>query len=235
MRLRYRDFKKIMITCAAILFLIGVHILSVYIFAVHQFTVSYDDALSEKAQVAVEDFIRTSGIHRLPAQEFSKRLQETFPFVRKVTCTYAPNGLQAYLKVHAPFVRLQQDQVVTCNNYCVSADYFAPCAYRNVPQLSCALSDNRLPEEVYTYLCSIDPAVLKNGRIDWRHSNEIVFCLPDLPMHVMCSNFMQPTSEIISCCTAIAQDLQHPQSSKLCADLRFNDRIVVTKLRNEGV
>lgn len=239
MRLRYRDIKKIGLMCAAIVFLISVHILSVYIFAVHRFTVSYDDAVSAKAQEVVEDYIKGSRLYEENSPErIARLLQEQFPFIRTIVCAYEPSGLHIHLKVYKPILRLAHDEVIAANNSRVSAKYYLPSALIGLPLLHISLADNKsLSDDIFVYLGSLDRELIKNGVIDWRHSNEIVCDIYDKPMRLICNYQKKPTRELVNQCMIIAQELKdRPILAKgFSADVRFADRIVVAKLRDEGV
>lgn len=238
MRLRYRDIKKIGLMCAAMLFLIGVHVLSVYIFAVHRFTVSYDDTVAEKAQEVIEDYIKVSRLYEERSPEHvAQQLQKQFPFIRKIICAYAPSGLHVHVKTYAPFVQLAKGEVITTNNARVSADYYAQSASAGLPMLHVSLAGNEcLPEDMFAYLCSLDQAVIKSGVIRWRHNNEILCDVQGKPMQLICNYQKKPTQELVDHCMMIAQELKdRPILAKgFSADVRFADRIIVAKLRNEG-
>lgn len=238
MRLRYRDIKKIICLCAAMLFLVGVHVLSVYVFAVHRFTVSYDTALSEKAQDAVEDYIRLSRLYEVTSPEqVVQQLQTQFPFIRQVACAYNPLGLHLQVKVYRPFVQLPKGEAVTANNCRVPSDYFTQSRYAGLPMLHVTLAEReRLPDDMFAYLASVEPSLLAGGVVRWRHNNEIVCELPGQPIRLICNYQKKPTREVLESCHVIAQDLKNqPTLAKgFCADVRFDGRIVVAKLRNVG-
>jgi hypothetical protein len=225
--------------CTAMLFLIAVHILSVYIFAAHQFTVSYDYAVSEKAQNIVEDYIRVSRLYEEKSFDvIVQQLQKQFPFLRKVVCTHAPSGLHMHLKAYDPFLQLTTGELITSNNCRVPADYYVLSASKKLPVLHASLAKNEsLPEEMFAYMRSMDSSLIKDAFVHWRHNNEIVCDMQSRFMQLICNCQKIPTRELIERCTTIAHDLKdHPMLAKgFSADVRFADRIIVAKLRNEGV
>ena len=238
MRLRYKDIKKIAWMCAAMLFLIGVHLASVYVFAVHRFTVSYDAALSENAQSAVEEYIRISRLYESASPEqITQELQSKFPFIHQVTCSYAPSGLHLNIKSYRPFVQLATGHVVTANNYCFPKDYFIRSKSIGLPILHAALAQReQLPADMFAYLQSIEKDLLKGAVIRWNHVNEITCEIAGQPMQLVCNYQKKPTRAVLESCRVIAQDLKkQPLLAKgFCADMRFDDRIVVAKLRKMG-
>lgn len=238
MRLKAKGIKKIALTCAGIIFLISVHVASVYIFAVHRFTVSYDPTVSEKAQAHIEDFIQLSTVYAVASPlKVVQQLQEQFPFIQKVNCSYTPSGLHLFIKTYHPCIKLEHNELVTTNNYRVPADYFTSSALENLPVLYASLNDsNRLPEEMFAYVTAIDPDLLKGGAVRWHHTNEIVCFLHGQPMNFVCNYQTRPTQKIIRQCLDIKQDLKDRPglAQKFSADVRFADRIIVAKIRNEG-
>lgn len=239
MRLRYRDIKKIGMMCAAIIFLIGVHVLSVYVFAVHRFTVSYDDVISAKAQEVVEDYIKLSRLYEESSPErIAHQLQKQFPFIREIVCAYEPSGLHLRLKTYKPFMQLSQGEIITVNNARVPIDYYMRSAFFELPVLHVALADKEaLPDDMFAYLFSLDGALIKKGEIRWKHTNEILCQIYGQPMRLVCNYQKKPTRDVVDQCMHIARELKdRPMLAKeFSADIRFADRIVVAKLRNEGV
>lgn len=239
MRLRYGNLKKVIYMCAAMLLLVAVHILSVYVFAAHQFTVSYDSALSDVAQRELDDYLRVSKLYAVASPvHIAQALRGRFPYIKKVACAHSPAGLHLEVKVHPLCVQLQDGRCVTKNNICVSGDYYTHEARQALPLLHCALSlqDKALPEELFAYVASVEPALLKKGEIYWLHEQEIICRLHEQPMQLVCNYTKKPTRELLAQCHIIADQVvsQPIYAEGFCADVRFDDRIVVTKSKNVG-
>lgn len=242
MKLSLRDIKKALYVCSILAFLVGIHVASVYVFAVHRFSVDYDPLLSATAERNIDTFIRETALHTSSkASEIVQKLQEKFPFIRSVICRYHPGSVHIALRVHEPLLRLNNDGinqgvVVTANNRCVQPDYFEQFAYVTKPNLYVVTDnfDQELPEDVFAYLASIDQTLLTQSSIDWRHRNEIVFHLAHMPVRMMCNYNHKVSQKLIGQCDEILASLAQkpPFRHGICADVRFDDRIIVSKLKS---
>jgi hypothetical protein len=247
MKLKLGYIKKALYVCSALVFLVSIHIASIYVFAVHRFSVAYDMHLSQKAQDEISAYIQSTHmyINEKPSK-IAQLLQEAFPFISHVSCWYKPSFVHIEVEAHRPCLQLTHEQiqshvitaqqVVTHNNYCVLADYFESYCYEGMPKLCIALDnqDNRLPADVFAYLTSIDPSLIKKSSIVWRHRHEIAFDLYQQPARLLCNYDNNITQSLLDSCDNIAQELiNKPIYAKgFCADVRFEDRIIISKLKS---
>ncbi len=242
MRLRLRDIKKILYLASILVFLVGIHIASVYVFAVHRFSISYDPLLSSKAEQKIDAYMRETALYSSSKPlEIAQQLQEAFPFVSSVTCRYTPGWAHISLRVYAPSFRLNSDEIgrdmiVTQNNHYVPADYFEPYVCAKKPNLRIITEnvDKQLPADVFAYLASIDQELLAQSSVEWRHRNEIVFQLAQLPVRLICNYQHKVTQELLEQCDGIVAEVAQKPLFKfgISADVRFDDRIIVSKLKS---
>jgi hypothetical protein len=224
--------------CAAMLFLVAVHILSIYVFAVHQFTLSYDDALSEKAHHVVEEYVRSSHLYERRSPELvSQTLLEAFPFIKQVACAYTPTGLHIDIKAHDVCLQLDDGRCVTKNNRCIPAEYIVQSQLVHLPLVHAPVAPKAqlLPEEMFNFLTAIEPSLLQKADIDYKHNYEIICRLHKAPFRIISNHQKMLTQEQFDLCCAVAQDVENQADYAVSsADIRFDGRIVVAKLRDEG-
>ncbi len=242
MKLRLRDIKKALYLASVLAFLVSIHVASVYVFAVHRFSVFYDPLLSSKAEQKIDAFIRETALYSLrKPSEIAQRLQEEFPFISCVTCRYRPECVHISLQAYSPSFQLNSDEIgcdmiVMQNNWYVPADYFETYVYAQKPNLKIITenTDEQLPSDVFAYLASIDQTLLTQGSVDWRHRNEIVFQLAHMPVRLICNYRHKVTQQLLEQCGQIvAEVVQKPLfKSGISADVRFDDRIIVSKLKS---
>ena len=238
MRFRHRFVKKGMCVCMAMFFLIAIHILSIYVFAVHQFTISYDDILSEKAQHIVNEYVKASHLYERRSYELvSQTLLATFPFIKQVACAYTPTGLHIGIKVHDVLIQLADGRCVTKNNHCIPAEYIVSARLAHLPLVHTAIASEThvLPEEMFNFFDDTEPLLLKKATVDYKHNYEIICRMNKVPFQIISDHRKNLTQKQLDLCYAIAQDVKNRADCTICsADIRFDGRIVVAKLRNEG-
>ncbi len=236
MRLRYRDIKKFIYLLGVLSFLVCVHVASIYVFAVHKFSVSYDALLTVQATTDIQRYLKDTDIHRLPPHQCAQELQTKFACIQSVTCRYKPNGtVEIGLKAYAPFVRLDDDRLVTVQNAIVPVDYYIPESVEQLPTVQIVLQDDeyQLPCEVFSYLQQLDTAWLKGATIAWRHRNEIHLALTDPNLQLLCNEQVVPNQQLLDHCIAIAHEKakQTAPAHRMLADVRFADQIIVSNIK----
>ena len=236
MRLKYRDIKKFVYLLGALSFLVCVHVASIYVFAVHKFSVSYDEQLTAQACADIQQYIKDADIHTLPPHQCAQELQAKFACIRSVTCRYKPNGIvEIELKADDPFVLLDDDRLVTVQNALVPVDYYVPASIEKLPTMQIALQDDehQLPYEVFSYLQQLDATWLKEATIAWRHRNEIHLTLTDPHLQLLCNEQIVPNQQLLDHCIAIAHERAKQTAPAYCllADVRFADQIIISSVK----
>ncbi len=236
MRLKYRDIKQFVYLLGALGFLVCVHVASIYVFAVHRFSVSYDPMLTVQACADIQQYLNETESYKLAPQQFASELQAAFRCVQTVTCRYQPNGeLQISVKAYQPFARTDEGRVVTMSNALVPIDYYAPASIEQLPMVQIALQDDeqQLPQEVFSYLQQIDGVLIKGATIAWRHRNEIHLALTDPDLRLLCNEQIVPSQHLLDHCITIAHERarQAGPTCRMLADLRFTDQIVVSTVK----
>ncbi len=220
----------------ALSFLVCVHVASIYVFAVHRFSVTYDELLTVQATTDIQQYLKDTDIYRLSAHQCAHELQTKFACIRSITCRYKPNGtVEIGLEACDPFVRLDDDRLVTVQNAIVPVDYYIPEAVEQLPTVQITLQDDehRLPYEVFSYLQQLDAAWLKGATVSWRHRNEIHLALTDPHLQLLCNEQVVPNQELLDHCIAIAHEKakQAAPAHRMLADVRFADQIIVSNIK----
>ena len=236
MKLKYRDIKRFVYLLGALSFLVCVHLASIYVFAVHKFSVSYDELLTVQAITDIQQYLKDTDIHKLAPHQCAHELQAKFACIQSVTCRYKPNGtVEIVLKACDPFVRLEDDRLVTVQNAIVPVDYYIPASVEQLPILQIVLQDDeyQLPYEVFTYLQQLDVAWLKGATVAWKHRNEIHLALTDPLLQLLCNEQVVPSQELLDHCIAIAHEKakQTAPAYRMLADVRYADQIIVSKIK----
>lgn len=236
MKLNSGDIKKAVSVIMALLFLVCVHIASVYVFAVHTFSVAYAPLFTVQARNDINRYIEQKGLYKLHPDKLARLLKRDFPIVCSVESEYGPDG-KAMLFVQAaqPFLSIKGEDIITYDNYVVPSFYYDKSALALLPTIECSLElqDGRLPEHIFSYLKKIDADLIKGSQIVWRHANEIKITLKDLQVQLLCNEQSVINKGLLDYCTAIAHEIKAQSFcvQSILADVRFADQIIVSKIK----
>lgn len=237
MKLNSRDIKKAVSVCAALLFLVCIHVASVYVFAVHKFSVAYEPIFTAQARSDINQHIEKEQLYKLPPDQLTKSLKVAFPIVDSVSSECRPDGMITLsVKAARPFLLISEDSLITVENYVVAACYYDKQTVALLPKIDCALElqDERLPGHMFSYLKKIDADLIKGSKIAWKHANEIRIALKDLQIQFICNEQSVLSKRLLDYCTTIAQEIktQSSSSQSILADVRFADQIIVSKIKS---
>lgn len=239
MKFRKKNVKKVAWMCGAIIFLIAVHMATVYLFAVHRFTVSYDgEALTEKAEQEIEHFVQDSALYKDQVQKIIASLKSAFPFIKHVTCSYVPYRMHIAMTVYPLLARIGDDSVLTQNNVCVAGEYYNASLQLDLPVLHAVdIQQGKIDPGLFAYLSCLDHDLIKRAQIYCRSEHEVIFDLFEKPMRLISNYKNKPTERMVDYCMRIAKDKGDDGATKprFTADIRFADRIIVAGLRNGGI
>lgn len=236
MKLNSRDIKKAVSVCAALLFLVCIHVASVYVFAVHKFSVAYEPIFTVQARNDINRYIEHEQLYKLPPHQLTKALQSAFHVVDSVHSEQRPDGMIILaLQATQPFLSINKDYLITADNHVVPSCYYQTAAIVLLPkiEISLELQDGRLPEHIFSYIKKIDADLIKGSKIAWKHENEIKIDLKDLQIQFVCNEQSVITKQILDYCATIAQEIKTQSSStqSILADVRFADQIIVSKVK----
>lgn len=235
-QLKYRDLKNAAYIFGFLGLLVCVHVISVYIFAVHKFSVIYDANLSDKARKDMHQYLKVSKAYAMPSDTFADMLQSSFTCIGAISCRYKPNGtVEIIIQADKPCMALEHDRVVTTKNYIVPADYYIPEVLAAMPLIKVFLlpDAHRLPNDVFCYIRNINTLWLAHSTISWKHYNEIHMVFAQHKLQLLCSNRKVPDQKLLDDCLAIVHKT-HDMSSEhdMLADVRFADQIIISQVKN---
>jgi len=235
-QLKYRDLKKAAYMFGFLSALVCIHIISVYIFAVHKFSIVYDAILSDKARKDIHQYLKDSKAYAMSSDTFADMLQSSFACVGAISCRYKPNGTaEIIIQADNPCMALEHDRVVTTKNYIVRADYYIPEALLLMPLIKVSLlpDAHRLPDDVFCYIQNIDPLWLAHTTILWDHYNEIHMLFAQHKLELLCSSRMVPDQKLLDDCLAIVHEMHDIASDHtILADVRFADQIIISQIKS---
>jgi hypothetical protein len=236
MKLNSRDIKKAVSVCVALLFLICIHVASVYVFAVHRFSMVYDPVFTAQACNDIDQYIEHEKLYKLRPDKLTKALQSAFPIVKSVRSEHRPDGMiMLMVQAAQPFVSIGKDCLITLDNYVVPSCYYDKAVTVFLPKIesSCDIQNGRLPEPVFSYIKKIDADLIKGSTIVWNHANEIKINVKNLQIQFVCNEQAVITKRLLDYCTTIAQELKTQSSStqSILADVRFADQIIISKIK----
>lgn len=236
MKLSFGNVKKAIYICAALLFLVCIHVVSVYVFAVHRFSISYDPIITAQARDDIDHYIQEKELYKLPSGQLDRSLKAAFPSISSITCRRRPdNVLELSLKAAEPHIVVGDDYLVTVDNYLVPYAYYEKEETGSLPIMQgiSEMQDQRLPSHIFAYVQKLDRALLKEATILWKHSNEILITMKEPRLKLICNEYIIPTKELLDCCATIAHEIKAQSSSvqSLLADVRFADQIIVSKIK----
>lgn len=237
MKLNSRDIKKTVSILMALLFLVCIHVVSVYVFAVHTFSVAYEPIFTAQARNDINRYIEQKELYKLPPDQLTKSLKVVFPVVDSVKTEHRPDGkIILLLQAAQPFLSMKGESVITVDNYVVPSYYYDKSALALLPKIefSLELQDGRLPEHIFSYMRKIDADLIKGSNIAWNHANEIRISLKDLQIQFVCNEQSVINKRLLDYCTTIAQEIktQSSCSQSILADVRFADQIIVSKVKS---
>lgn len=237
MKLNSRDIKKAVSVCAALLFLVCIHVASVYVFAVHRFSVAYEPVFTAQARNDINRYIEQEKLYKLPSDQLVKSLRNTFPIIDSVRVDHRPDGMiMLQLKADKPFLSMSGDYLITAQNYAVPSCYYDKEVVAFLPKIECSLGlqDGRLPESIFSYIKKIDADLIKDSKIAWKHANEIKIDVKDLQIQFVCNEQSVINKKILDYCATIAQEIKTQSSStqSILADVRFADQIIISKVKS---
>ena len=232
MKLKSRDIKKVCTVVAALFLLVTVHVASVYLFAVHRFTVIADHRLSSTAVEHIEAFLSSTDEHTsLSMQALAQKLKQHFGFLETVSCCQRADGIvEVIVEQAAPFMLLNNGTMaLTKHNRIVSPQVYAAIkkeklAICNVPLLS---NEQQLPHDAFAYLRAIEKEILPGSTIDWQHRHTISFHPAGHTIELICNQEIKPSSQLLDHCHHI---LSESNWQGLRADARFDQQIIISKL-----
>lgn len=213
------------------------HVASIYIFAVHRFAITYDPLLSEQAADDIDLYVNNCCKYGLNFEQLDKDLQQTFACIASITCHANPNGV-AELTVQAvpPMMKLNEAHAVTVNNDIVPLNYYdhVVTAALNTLRITLQHDEKHVPQIAFDYVQTINEASLNPMTLTWKHNNEIHISCDDQSVQCICNAYITPNKDLLDRCTRIAHEvsMKLPSATSLLADVRFNDQIVISKIKS---
>jgi len=223
--------------CGVLLFLVSVHIASVYIFAVRRFSITYDPAFSTALCNEIELYVGSKEKRALGFNQLDKDLQRAFPCISAIRCQCNSNG-EAFLHVQAvqPLIKLNDKQIVTALNDVVPLYYYVASEVQHLPHLRVAMQDceKHLSQTVFDYMRCLDADDVKHMLLSWKDSNEIQIAFDNQNVQLLCNAQTVPNRSIVTRCAEIAHEihLKSPSVTSCIADVRFDNQIVISKIKS---
>ncbi len=236
MKLNNGDIKKAVSVLMALLFLVCIHIASVYIFAVHRFSVAYPPIFTVQARNDINRYIEQKELYKFHPDKLAGSLKNDFPVVCSVTSEYRPDGMvMLFIQGAQPFLSIKGERVITSDNYAVPSSYYDKASLALLPTVEglLELQDGRLPEHVFNYFKKIDADLIKGSQIAWKHENEVRISLKELQIEFVCNEQSVINQRLLDYCTTIAQEIKAQSScmQSILADVRFADQIIISKIK----
>lgn len=235
MKLTIGDVKKVACACSVLFFLVGVHVLSVYIFAIHKFAITYDPLLSAQASYDIDRYVNNRCRYGLQFEQLDDDLRKTFACIAGIAALCRPDGVvELAVQAVAPIMKLNEVYAVTLNNDVVPLDYYTQQSTQELVMLRIALQDNQkhLPQIAFDYVQKINESFANSTTVVWKHSNEIHISYDDHNVQCICNAYITPDEHLLDRCVHIAHEInmKSPSVLPLLADIRFNDQIVISRV-----
>jgi hypothetical protein len=239
MKLRYEHIKSTCAIGAMLIFLITVHTLAVYIFAVRNVVTHVDPLASSEGITALKGYLEDPKRYQ---QESTTRLahnmQKTFAYIQSITIAQTPDHtIRAQINLHKPWIELvQQDQILMQNASAMPKKYLDGSYLRGITQLDTTLADPETAEvssQLITALQEIDQEIIAHSYITCNHLHEIRIHMKRDNMELVCNRTSLPDKKIVDQCKKIKHELEtvdrYPDG--ICADVRFCNQIIISKLQ----
>lgn len=239
MKLRYEHIKSTCAIGAMLIFLITVHTLAVYIFAIRNVVTQVDPLVSSEGIIALKSYLENpERYQRESAARMAQNMQKTFAFIRNITIAQTPDHtICTQIHVHKPWIELvQQDQVLMQNASAMPKKYLDGSFLRGITQLDTTLADPetaQVSSQLITTLQEIDPDIINNSYITCHHLQEIRIHMKQNNLELVCNRNTLPDKKMVEQCKKIKQELEtndrYPDG--ICADVRFCNQIIISKLQ----
>lgn len=211
------------------------HVLSVYIFAVHKFSITFDPLFSQQTSQKIDHYVKNycgSGLH---FEQLDNDLRQAFSCIAGIIAVHRPDGIvDMQVQAAVPVMKLNEIYAVTLNNEIVPLDYYNQQATQNLVMLRIELADNQehVPQIAFDYVQKINESCLRPTTLVWKHKHEIHISYRDYNVQCICNAYITPDERMLDRCMHIAQEInmKSPSTLPLLADVRFNDQIVISRV-----
>lgn len=234
-----KHIKTIVYTCLALIFLISVHLASVYFFAAHQFQISYDPIISSQTQSSITTYINNYPIQSLSFKQLEQSLQKDFACVSFIQAHAQPHGI-IKLHVHAinPLYIINDKDIVTAHNSIVDAEFYVPEITKKLPalQISLQTEQKRLPPETFAYLSSLYSFNIPHIAVIWKQPHDVQIHLLTENIKIRCNAYTPPDQQLFDRCMQVIREHQQSciQAKKVLADIRFDNQVIISKIKKLG-
>lgn len=234
-----KHIKTIVYTCLALIFLISVHLASVYFFAAHQFQISYDPLISSQTASDITTYINNYPITSLSFKQLEQSLQKDFACVASIQASAQPHGIiKVYVDAIKPLCVVDDKNIITAHNSIINADFYSPDITQRLPalQISLQTDQKRLPSETFAYLASLYSFNIPHMEIIWKQPHDVQIHLLTENIKIRCNAYTTPDQQFFDRCIQIAREHQQPciQAKKVLADIRFDNQVIISKIKKLG-
>lgn len=237
MKVHIKNIKGIAYACFALAIFVGMHLLSVYIFAVHRFVISYDKQISTGTQSDITAYINTYPTHSLSFAQLEQSLQQKFACITAMQAQALPDGIiKLHIHTLKPLYRCNDTFVLTAANSIIKADYYNDI--NQLPTLHIPLTDNqqKLSKQTFAYLTALQQLTPQQDAVFFKQPHDIHVTLQDQYLKIKCHEYATLTQDTLNQCIQIAKEqrARWPHTKKILADIRFDNLIIVSKIKELG-